>query len=56
VTFPLISTWTGVYASDYDPFPNLPFLPCPTVNTWESDVKKARWYGPEATWVTFENP
>lgn len=49
VTFPLISTLTGVYALVYEPFPNLPFLPYPTVYTYEFAVRKARWYGPDAT-------
>ncbi len=36
-------TRTGVYASIYEPLPNLPFCPCPTVNKCEVDVVNAKW-------------
>lgn len=49
-------TRTGVYASDYEPLPNLPFLPYPTVNKCEVNVVNAKWYGPEAIFVTLSNP
>jgi hypothetical protein len=33
---------TGVYSSFVDPVPNLPFLPCPTLNTSWLEVKNER--------------